>query len=158
MKPETDDYPTCSESYVTLRMYHREASPDAATAALGLEPTSTQKVGDTYESSNTVRTKKVNGWFYCSESSVASFDLTKHFTHVLDRLDGKEEALRALIEQGWRADFACMWDSAFGHGGPALEPELLSRLARFGIEVWFDVYFHGTYELLKKEKEAFGGR
>jgi len=158
MKPETDDYPTCSEAYATLRMYSRDQLPEVVTSTLQIEPTHTQKIGDRYESSNTVRVKKVNGWFLCSESSVSSFDLTNHLSYLLDRLGGKEDDLHSLIKQGWRADISCLWDSAYGHGGPTIKPELMARLAKLGVELWFDIYFHGAYELLKDEKEAFGGR
>jgi hypothetical protein len=158
MKPEINDYATCSEAYATLRLYHREESADAVTVSLGIKPTGTQRVGDTYEASRTVRTKKINGWFLCTEPFVSSFDLANHLFHLLEKLDGKEEVLRALIERGWRADISCMWDSAYGHGGPTITPELLTRLGKLGIDLWFDIYFHGAYDLLKKEKDAFGER
>jgi hypothetical protein len=158
MKPDTDDYSTCAEAYATLRLYHPEARPEVATSALGVEPTEVQHVGDTYESSNRIRTKKLNGWFLSSEAAVSSFDISKHIDYILSSLSGKEPVLTRLKAEGWRADIACMWDSAYGHGGPTLAPEMLRRLANLGVELWFDIYFHGTYQLLEKEKNAFGGR
>ena len=158
MKPEIDDYTTCSDAYATLRMYHTSESAESVTAVLNIEPTETQQIGDSYESSNTVRTKKINGWFLCSEPFVSSFDLANHLMYILDKFDGKQESLGSLMKQGWRVDISCMWDSAYGHGGPTIKSELLSRLAKLGVELWFDIYFHGAYDLLKKEKDAFGGR
>jgi hypothetical protein len=35
----TDDYPTCEETYVTLRVYHTSADPAAVTTLLALDPT-----------------------------------------------------------------------------------------------------------------------
>jgi hypothetical protein len=156
MKPAKDDYPTCAETYATLRLYHREQSAGHVTAALNIEPCETQKIGDTYEARSVIRTKKLNGWFLCTKKSVASFDAEKHLSYLLDRLENKANELRSLIEQGWRADIACMWDSEYGHGGPALSPELMTRLARLGIELWFDIYFYGAYKLTEVEKNAFG--
>jgi hypothetical protein len=158
MKPYTDDYPTCAEAYATLRLYHSEARPEAVSSALGIEPSDVQHAGDTYQGSGRIRTKKLSGWFLSSEADVSSFDLSKHIQYILGRLSGKEQIIARLIGEGWRADIACMWDSAYGHGGQTLPPDLLRRLGEVGVEVWFDVYFHGAYELLEKEKKAFGGR
>lgn len=158
MKPEADDYPTCAEAYATLRLYHGEHRPEAVSCALGIEPTEVQHVGDTYEGSKCIRTKKLNGWFLSSEADVSSYDLSKHIVYVLDRLSGKEQIIARLMREGWRADISCMWDSAYGHGGPTLPADLLRRLGEVGVEVGFDIYFHGAYDLLEREKKAFGGR
>jgi hypothetical protein len=51
-------------------------------------------------------------------------------------------------------DIACLWDSHAGHGGPTLSPDLLRRLADLGIELWFDIYFHGAYHGIQHSKQA----
>jgi len=158
MKPKEDDYETCAETYATLRLYHRTHAPDSVTTILGLAPTKTQKIGDTYQGSNQTRTIKLNGWFLESEKEVASFDLEKHIQHIVGLLQGKEDALHDLTKQGWRMDLACMWDSAYAHGGPTFSPKLMSTLGNLGLELWLDIYFRGSYDLLRREKEAFGGR
>lgn len=158
MEPEIDDYSTCAGSYATLRIYHESETPDKVTRLLEVNPSSTQNIGDVYEASNTKRTTKLSGWFLTTETDVSSYDLTKHLDFLLNKLAGKEPLLHSLLEQGWRADIACMWDSAYGHGGPTFSPALLKKLSDFGIEIWLDIYFHGAYELLEKEKKIWGGR
>jgi hypothetical protein len=149
-----DDYPTCEETYVTLRVYHDAADPAAVTARLGLEPSDFQCAGGTYERRGVTRTYPISGWFLCSEGKVDSYDSEKHLRWLLDQLGTRGAALDTLRAQGWTMDIACMWDSHAGHGGPTLSPELLRRLAETGIELWFDVYFHGSYDIIRKVKEA----
>ena len=149
-----DDYPTCHETYVTLRVYHDTADPDDVSSALGLTPTSTQRVGGQRESRGVVRTYRLSGWFYRSKGVVESYDSEKHLNWLCDHLEPQTQQLRALREAGWRMDIACLWDSQPGHGGPTLSPALLRRLAALEVELWFDVYFFGAYEELWAAKEA----
>ena len=51
-------------------------------------------------------------------------------------------------------DIACYWDSDAGHGGPTLDPELLSQLGTMGIAVWYDVYFSGAMDYTRMIKTA----
>lgn len=149
-----DDYPTCHETYVTLRVYHDSADPDAVSSALGLAPSSTQRVGEQHESRGVVRTYRLAGWFYRSEDAVESYDSQKHLNWLCDQLEPHDQQLRALRAEGWRMDIACFWDSHPGHGGPTLSPALLRRLAALEIELWFDVYFFGAYRELGTAKQA----
>jgi hypothetical protein len=151
-----DDYPTCEETYVTLRIYHDSADPNEASAILGLEPTKKQMVGDAHENRGVSRTYRLSGWFLCSKSQVESYDSSKHLDWLLSVLQGRHEALDDLRGKGWRMDIACLWDSHSGHGGPTLPAALLSRLAATGIDLWFDVYFHGAYYGIRQSKEAGG--
>ena len=53
-----DNYETCSETYVTLRIYSNTKNPNELTKYLGIEPSEIQ-----------VKTQKntlieLNGWFY----------------------------------------------------------------------------------------------
>ena len=149
-----DDYPTCAETYVTLRAYHDSADPALVTAALGLTPSDTQRVGESYLRRGVTRTYPLSGWFLCSRNQVESYDTGRHLDWLLGQLEPHQAALEALRAQGWRMDIACLWDSEAGHGGPTLSPELLRRLAAAGIELWFDVYFHGTYHGIEQAKRA----
>ena len=149
-----DDYPTCHKTYATLRVYHDTADPDDVSRALGLTPSSTQRVGEQRESRGVFRTYRLAGWFYCTEDSVESYDSQKHLNWLCDQLEPHGQQLRALRSAGWRMDISCLWDSHPGHGGPSLSPALLQRLATLEIELWFDVYFFGAYQELWIAKQA----
>ncbi|MDR2674478.1 MAG: DUF4279 domain-containing protein [Opitutaceae bacterium] len=123
MKPAKDDYPTCAETYVTLRLYHREQSAGHVTAALNIEPCKTQKIGDTYEASNVIRTKKLNGWFLCTDKFVASFDVEKHLSYLLDR-PGKQGERTAVIDRAGMARRHCL------HAGFRIWPRRACAIAR----------------------------
>jgi Domain of unknown function (DUF4279) len=149
-----DDYPTCEETYVTLRLYHDSANPTLVSAALGLGPTTKQSIGESYERRGISRTYRLSGWFLCSEGQVQSYDTAKHLDWLLQQVHPRLEELYRLRSEGWRMDIACLWDSHSGHGGPTLPPELLRRLAALGIELWFDIYFHGAYYAIQQAMQA----
>lgn len=150
----TDDYPTCEETYVTLRVYHESADPASVSSALRLEPSKSQRVGESYERRGVTRRYKLSGWFLCSEGRVESYDTAKHLDWLLQQLQPRQQAFDTLRAQGWRIDIACLWDSHAGHGGPTFPPELLRRLADLGVELWFDIYFHGAYDGIEHSKNA----
>jgi hypothetical protein len=148
-----DDYPTCCETYVTLRLYHPSDHPEKVTGLLGLAPSKSQMVGETWEQRNKKEKYQLSGWFFTSEGSVDSYDSEKHLDWLLNQIEPKLSILQSLTtEHGWRADIACLWDSQSGHGGPTLSPALLRRLGIIGIELWFDVYFHGAYFKIRNRK------
>ena len=150
----TDDYPTCEETYVTLRLYHDSADPADATAVLQLDPSDSQRVGESYERRGITRTYTLTGWFYSSEGHIESYDTSKHLDWLLQQLHTRQQALDSLRSNGWRMDIACLWDSHAGHGGPNLSPAILRGLAELGIEVWFDIYFHGAFHGIQHSKQA----
>jgi hypothetical protein len=73
-----DDYPTCEETYVTLRVYHDVADPASVSAALQLEPSKIQRVGESFERRGITRSHKLSGWFLCSKGRVESYDTVNH--------------------------------------------------------------------------------
>jgi hypothetical protein len=149
-----DDYPTCEKTYVTIRLYHNSADPSEVSAALGLEPTDIQRVGESYERRGISRVYRLSGWFLCSNTQVESYDSAKHLDWLLQRLQPRQAALEGLRSQGWRMDIACLWDSHAGHGGPTLSADILRRLAALGVELWFDVYFFGAYDRIRQANQA----
>ena len=139
-----DEYPTCDETHVSLRIYSEETPPASITERLGVEPTSIQHKGQVRnpEGRRPVVLKH-HGWFLESENHVTSKDVRRHLDWLLDRMDERAEPLAALMQEGARADIACFWMSASGHGGPTLSPSQMKRMAALGVDCWFDVYFGG---------------
>ena len=157
MSTVNDDYATCSETYVTLRLYHPSDHPSRVTEILDLKPTESQVAGETWERRNQIRRYPLSGWFLCTKDAVESYDTAKHLDWLLSQVEPRLDSLRTLLtEHGWRADFSCLWDSQSGHGGPTLSPALLQRLGAVGIELWFDVYFHGAYFEIENRKKTDG--
>lgn len=97
-----DDYPTCEETYVTLRIYHDSADPASVTAALALDPTDSQRVGESYERRGVTRTYPLSGWFLCSEGHVESYDTAKHLDWLLQQLPGARHAPLSRLAYGHR--------------------------------------------------------
>lgn len=138
--PYDDEYPTCVKTFVWLRVMGETLEPDVVTAALGIEPTRTQFKGTVGLHSALKRPMKYSGWFLQSDEQVSSRDARRHFDWLLNQLQGKQNVLARLREDGNLVDICCRWDSA-GHGGPTLNPEHLNQLGTLGVELWFDVYF-----------------
>jgi hypothetical protein len=132
-----DDYPTCEETYATLRIYHDELDPDEVSRALALVPSNAQRKGDELSSRRALPT---GGWFLSSKGHVTSKDTRRHVAWVLDQIAPNKTNLLSLQDRGYKMDIFCFWASASGHGGPELDHELMQRLASFRLNVGFDVY------------------
>jgi hypothetical protein len=139
-----DDYATCARTYVTLCVYPpAEMDPAEVTGRLGLEATSSHRIGEL----RPVSTRRVpsrawsrSTWFLSSEGEVGSRDVRRHIDWLLDHLTDRTLTLTELRAAGCETVLSCYWVSASGHGGPMLWPEQLARLAECGLELWFDVY------------------
>src|SRR3974390_2933822 len=133
-----DQYPTCAETYSTLRIFSDKIPPDEITRILGIEPTRAFSKGDAYSRRKLER--KSNGWFYSTKELSKSKDTRKHIDFILAAIDGKEDAIRSLCNQGCKIDLCSYWVST-GQGGPWLVPCQMLKLGNLGIEIWWDVYF-----------------
>lgn len=134
-----DNYETCSETYVTLRIFSEEQHPNELTEYFGIEPTKTQVKGQ----KNELRTNKLierNGWFLSTEGKINSKDSRRHIDFLADKLLPINSKIKELIEKNVKMDISCYWLSETGQGGPTLSPQQLTKLADLGIELWFDIY------------------
>jgi hypothetical protein len=134
-----DDYSSCLRTYATLRVYPGDLDPDEVTRVLGIEPTSTQRLGQVLAPST--RLASLNGWFLSSQDSVDSRDSRRHIDWVLDAVEPHNVGLSTLRELGARMDISCYWLSATGNGGPTISPHQAGRLADAQLDCWWDVYF-----------------
>jgi hypothetical protein len=133
----SDDYSTCASTFATLRVYSQTVTHEEVTKALGVQPTRTLRPGEQGRASN------LHGWFLSSEGRLESRDLRRHLDWVLDQLaagnNPTQQVTSRIPGRVW-ADVSCLWISAVGHGGPTLSPKQMLRMARLGLECWFDVY------------------
>lgn len=143
LTPYVDEYETCSETRAELRIYTGELDPASVTERLGLKPSDVNTKGTTNVSkSGRERVVPLNAWFLTSEGEVNSLDSRRHLDWLLQKLRPAKDALLALQEEPEvRMAVTCTWYSAFGHGGPTLWPEQMSRLAEVNLECGFDIYF-----------------
>lgn len=133
--PYVDDYAACEFTCAKLVVVAAGRAPSAVSERLGLEPTTASEGG--------ART----WWVLSSEHVVDSRDARRHLDWLLDRIEPAAASLRELREaKDVRTSVRCVWWSKGAHGGPALWPEQLSRLAALGLELGFDLCFFGNVE------------
>jgi len=138
------DYATCVDTYATLCIYHDDLNPDAITKALGLEPSSSHRRGDVRNPKRPIP-HRTGAWLLSTEGAVTSRDVRFHIDWLLERLQSKQTALSRLKTDGYQLVISCYWLSARGHGGPMIDPEAMRSIGELGLQLSFDVYFHGDY-------------
>jgi hypothetical protein len=84
--------------------------------------------------------RKTNGWFYSTKQFSDSKDFRRHLDKILDVLDGRHAAVKALQSKECKIDITTYWAST-GQGGPWLMPDEMLKLGALGISIWWDVYF-----------------
>ena len=139
-----DEYPTCVETFATLRIYHADASPDAVTEALGITPTKSQVKGI-----NNLRGKEVkrpiSGWFLISKNQIESRDVRRHIDWILEQIKDREHALQRLRAEGWSTSINCLW-AGIGHGGPMLDAGQMEIMAQLDLSCGFEVFHEKSSE------------
>ena len=149
MYPTDPTYPydddSCVVTYSTLRVFSDDVRPAEVSHALNLEPTRSFLKGEPI-SPRVDTPRHQHGWLLCSENHVHSRDTRRHLDWLLDLVERNSEAFASLVSRGVSADIYSYWVSAHGQGGPILSPPQLARLARFGLECSYDIYFGGDPE------------
>ena len=134
-----DNYETCSQTYVTLRIYCDDLQPDELTEYLGILPSRTQTKGQKNELQRN-KLIKLNGWFLTTKNILDSKDCRRHIDYLADKILPVKNKLKSLIADGTKIDISCYWESESGHGGPTLSKQQFLKLAELEIELWFDIY------------------
>ena len=137
-----DDYPTCTETFSTLRIFSTRLDPTQLTAELGVTPTRSFRMGESHAKG---LVRKAHGWLYSTQSLVDSRDSGRHIDMLLRLLEGKNSNLKSLRQNGCDIDIVTFWGS-IGQGGPALHPEQMLKLGSLGLFMWWEVYFEGPDE------------
>lgn len=133
-----DDYPTCLETRVTLRVFSKTLSPSAITHALNVKPSDSFSQGEPYGKKGLLR--RESGWLLTSENAVKSRDTRRHITWILDQLKERHAAIQELLRSGAELDVNCYYVSA-GQGGPTMSAEQMSALGKLGLDLCWDIYF-----------------
>jgi hypothetical protein len=144
LQPEYDDsYPTCAETFSTLRVFSEDIAPNEITSLLQIEPTEVFWKGESHSQGKLQR--KTNGWFYSTEKLSSSKDTRRHIDLIIASLDGKADSIKNLQVTGCKIDITTYWVST-GQGGPWLMPQQMIKLGALGIGLWWDIYFAGEDE------------
>jgi len=133
-----DEYPTCVRTFSCLRIYSDDVGPDEITRILGIDPTKRFLKGESHAGGTLER--NTNGWFLETKGRSDSKDTRRHIDMILVALEGKEAAVKELLDRRCKIDICSMYVSV-GQGGPWLMPEQMRKLGELGIAVWWDVYF-----------------
>ena len=133
-----DDYPTCEDTYVTLRIYTGEMAPEFVTRMLEVEPSDSLTKGKIAKGRK--RPAILNGWFLSSQDKVESLDSRRLIDWLLQNFEGKDEQLQKVIAESDEAYVSVYWSSKSGHGGPRLSQNQMARLLRLGVDIDHDIY------------------
>lgn len=131
-----DDFPTCLETYASLRIYSHSMSPTEITKVLKVAPTRQFAMGESHSKG---LARKYHGWVLCTQNQVTSRDTRRHVDWILSRIADKGWELDELRAQGAEMDISCLWVS-IGQGGPILSPPQMKSLAQLSLDIWWDVY------------------
>ena len=125
---------------VSLRFSGEELDLRATTAALGLEPDVTGRVGEHVGGNPRYAEYQTNVWVYrYTEDGGVRF--SDQLEELVTRLEGRAAAFRALTARpGVVAELLLGFSSGNGQGGFTLPASLLSRIATLGIDLSLDLY------------------
>jgi len=127
----------CTETYATLRIFSTDLHPDKIGEILGVEATHTtpRDLNAKYRAH-----RDYHFWSWETRHRVESTDNVEHLAEIIKCLDGRSAALAKLREMGCQTDISNYWVSN-GQGGPSLDVDMLGALAKFGLPIWWDMYF-----------------
>ena len=133
-----DSFPTCVETFTTLRIFSGNLAPEEISKTLRIRPTSAFRKGESHCFGRLRR--KANGWFYTTEKLSKSRDCRRHVDLILAALHGKNRFIRSLQAKGCKMDITGYFLSV-GQGGPWLMPDQMLKLGKLNLSIWWDVYF-----------------
>jgi hypothetical protein len=109
------------------------------TGLLGLEPSSARDKGTRVADRSDAYVLPAAVWSL--DSGLTSDDsLDLHISALLDILEVRADAVRALCDRGCTVEFFAGFGSENGQGGFVLDAQLLGQTAALGIDLTLDLY------------------
>ena len=124
--------------YASLRIQHAHLPARAVTARLGIEPSDSFEVGDSFSRGTRPRTH--SSWSLDSTVSKDGDDLEGHLRELLDVLLPLREPLANLATEGYTMNWWCFIGEEDGQGGVTLSDALLRDLAVLPASLALDIY------------------
>lgn len=125
---------------VSVRFFGEQLDLDAVTAAVGLGPSYTGRMGEHIRGNPRYAIHRTSVWVRSYDEDQAS-PFFIQIADFLDQLQVRADAIRALTAQpDIKAELFLGFASSNGQGGFALPPSLLARLADLGIGLSLDLY------------------
>jgi Domain of unknown function (DUF4279) len=137
-----------------LRILGEELDPDEVGVVLGVEATRTHRKGQP-RSSRQQGVWRDSLWYFQSPLD-PDRDMADHVKWLLDSLEGRLDALRALSEK-FRVDLFCGFSSGSGQGGFTLDAATLLRLGRLGVPLVLDLYPPAAEDEIEGAREPKAG-
>ena len=123
-------------SRASFRIFGETLVPEELGSVLSIPASQTHMKGQRHSAGRGVW--RESAWILSSPLD-KSENLAEHLKWLLDRLEPKADAVRALCTK-YRVDIFCGFSSGSGQGGFTLDPAMLARLANLRIPVEFDLY------------------
>lgn len=130
--------PPISRVKVSFRLSGDDLDPTEVSRLLGVEPTRAHAQGDTHSNSQGRVYYRRFGLWLLRGSDDGEASLEEGLIGMLDRLP--PDAIVALVERGYKADFFCGLFLDHFNEGVVLSPSTLGRIARLGAELDLDIY------------------
>lgn len=126
---------------VRFRLRSSELDPVEVTQALGITPSFARARG--VEDPRTGRKQPTGVWLLKSgepEESDGEDGLDCRLRSLLDQLEGKAEAVRQLVQTGYRADFYCSCYMQTESEGAEISAATIGRIAALGASLGLSVW------------------
>jgi len=134
--------PTPEEVHASLRFLHDELDPDEITELLQITPDVSHRKGDPNigENGRVYSPYRTGVWTFSSKDKINTTDANAHIHWVLDNFSEKVSAIHELQSRGYSTEIICAWFAKCDNTCPLLSIEMIRLLAKFGLDIWFDVY------------------
>ncbi|MBK9925710.1 MAG: DUF4279 domain-containing protein [Anaerolineales bacterium] len=129
--------------YVSFTITGKDLNSDDLTARLGVKPTLSFKRGDVKANTDEQQQLWQHGcWSIDSDNKgFSSNNPQPHFEWLLGVLTPVEEELKEILaNKNVDARVSCFWIMPDGRISMEIEPELLLRLAKLNVKIWFDIH------------------
>jgi hypothetical protein len=122
-------------SRAALSLQHESLTAAHVSEVLGVEPSESFEIGDTF-----ARGTRVREHSHWALDSPAGGDLEMQLRALLNRVEPLHLALRDLHDEGYRLTWACFVENHDGDGAFTLSAELVNDLGTFPADLWIDAY------------------